>query len=681
MLEIFNDVLGSILFRALELEPSIRIDDAAARILQVVRASVLEGLSEAQLKKDLQDLGARYCRHGVINPTILASRGLRPHFFLVDAGVGWLEQLVAASAEKRQGISQYIIYGGSDALIALYGSDEEASKIQLAIERSVYYNQTYFSTRSVPLLYRYATDVDCAPGLPNPDEVDRIAIDYDNPNYQVRRDELLQQGVFLGPVWLPTDFVRDRIVAWVGINLKSDHEVKPAEVLHALLRDITLRTTLVHLFETNGGPFHYFAKLVCQNLHELDQATNAIGYTHIGRARMEGATLVAANGSDHVPLFRTNDIAGIASSLDLGELEQVAHRMIGRLGTDAVVAFNGLNSTYKLVVLRCLDELNEQVERRAWDDERDRSIQSAIATFSRQILDPSRATMTGAVIDITTAVESLTKHVVRRIAEGKYGKKYTLIQRVLRMPTKDFRKLSLGKATEVLRTISTLNEFSEVDLDVEWLDRLDEFYHQRNKWAHSGPPPGLREERKIDDARGVLVEGIELIRWLSGIVIPISAAPIEISLPEKMEERGFGIFISHSTLDKDVAEKIAVGLKALNYPIWYSDWSIAPSESIVEKIEEGLAKNDTLIILVSPNSIDSDWVKRELNSALMAQLQGQRITVLPVLIAPCPLPALLSDIKYIDMSKDFQDGFIELLKFLGRRRNGGLSSRQEGPKT
>ena len=109
-----------------------------------------------------------------------------------------------------------------------------------------------------------------------------------------------------------------------------------------------------------------------------------------------------------------------------------------------------------------------------------------------------------------------------------------------------------------------------------------------------------------------------------------------------------------------------------DFRIIKQDW-----ESIVQKINEGLARNDTLVILLSPNSVSSKWVQRELNSVLMTQLSDQNVTVVPLLIAECDIPTVLKYIKYIDMTRDYQTGFIKLCEFLKLRAGGSAVEEEE----
>lgn len=109
-------------------------------------------------------------------------------------------------------------------------------------------------------------------------------------------------------------------------------------------------------------------------------------------------------------------------------------------------------------------------------------------------------------------------------------------------------------------------------------------------------------------------------------------------------------FICHASEDKPIAREIANGLLSLGSEVWFDEWEIKVGESIVMKINEALERITHLVVLLSKNSVDKPWVKRELSSSLMRQLSVQAITILPVVIDGCEVPPLLSDIKYANLS-------------------------------
>jgi hypothetical protein len=108
------------------------------------------------------------------------------------------------------------------------------------------------------------------------------------------------------------------------------------------------------------------------------------------------------------------------------------------------------------------------------------------------------------------------------------------------------------------------------------------------------------------------------------------------------------VFISHNKADKEIAREIGLFLTAEGINVWFDEWVISAGDSITEQINGGLTNCTDFIILWSQNSSKSDWVRRELSSTISASISGNGTPkVIPVVLDPTPLPALLLDILFI----------------------------------
>jgi hypothetical protein len=121
------------------------------------------------------------------------------------------------------------------------------------------------------------------------------------------------------------------------------------------------------------------------------------------------------------------------------------------------------------------------------------------------------------------------------------------------------------------------------------------------------------------------------------------------------------VFLCHSSGDKHFVDRLASDLEKVNIGVWYDKWEIRVGDSLIEKIQEGLENNDYLAIILSPASVDSEWVRRELNSALMKEIKEKKIVVLPCLLRNCSIPTFLSEKKYADFRESYEVGFEDLL--------------------
>lgn len=130
------------------------------------------------------------------------------------------------------------------------------------------------------------------------------------------------------------------------------------------------------------------------------------------------------------------------------------------------------------------------------------------------------------------------------------------------------------------------------------------------------------------------------------------------------------IFLSYSRKDKVQAGELATWLQRAGYRPWIDTQGIAAGEQWRREIVRALEKAQAMLILLSPNSVRSDNVRRELDLA-----DTMKLKVIPVEIAPVELsPEIkyqLAGIQFIDIWRDQRHGGRLLLstleQHLGRR--------------
>jgi hypothetical protein len=121
------------------------------------------------------------------------------------------------------------------------------------------------------------------------------------------------------------------------------------------------------------------------------------------------------------------------------------------------------------------------------------------------------------------------------------------------------------------------------------------------------------------------------------------------------------VFLSHSSEDKPFVRKLATDLTAAGITVWLDEQNIRVGESIPERIAQGLAESDYFLIAVSDNSLRSEWVKRELNNALVTEIARRKTSILPVRLTKVQMPDAIRDKKYADFTTSYNDGLQELL--------------------
>lgn len=130
------------------------------------------------------------------------------------------------------------------------------------------------------------------------------------------------------------------------------------------------------------------------------------------------------------------------------------------------------------------------------------------------------------------------------------------------------------------------------------------------------------------------------------------------------ESRGKQIFISYSNEDRDIARQLAHAINDAGLNVWFDEWELQFGDSIVKGINDALNASDIMLVLLSPHSVQSIWLKAELNAFLVHELRDRAITIIPALIEDCDVPSLLADRKQIDLRKDIESGIERLVEQL-----------------
>ena len=122
------------------------------------------------------------------------------------------------------------------------------------------------------------------------------------------------------------------------------------------------------------------------------------------------------------------------------------------------------------------------------------------------------------------------------------------------------------------------------------------------------------------------------------------------------------IFVSHRSADAHLAELLANEIRQAGYPVWLDEWELGIGDSIIERMDSGLAKAGYLVLCYSQDGVHSPWMSREWMSTLARQLEGHKVKILPVRLSGGKPPAILADIRYADLVKDWSRGIADLMK-------------------
>ena len=126
------------------------------------------------------------------------------------------------------------------------------------------------------------------------------------------------------------------------------------------------------------------------------------------------------------------------------------------------------------------------------------------------------------------------------------------------------------------------------------------------------------------------------------------------------------IFLSHSSLDAQFTNDLVAVLRRHGIPVWYSQANIVGAQQWQTEIGAALQRCDWFAVVLSPQSVGSMWVKRELSYALQQNRFDNKIV--PITYQPSDFEQLswtLSTFQMVDFTASADDGFRNLLRIWG----------------
>lgn len=112
------------------------------------------------------------------------------------------------------------------------------------------------------------------------------------------------------------------------------------------------------------------------------------------------------------------------------------------------------------------------------------------------------------------------------------------------------------------------------------------------------------------------------------------------------------VFISYSSNDKPFVKRFASDLQSRGVKVWVDDWEINIGDSLVQKIRAGIDDVEYLAVVLSPSSVKSAWVQKEVDIAINQEIEGKKVKVLPLLLKQCELPGFLKGKSYADFTSE-----------------------------
>ena len=94
------------------------------------------------------------------------------------------------------------------------------------------------------------------------------------------------------------------------------------------------------------------------------------------------------------------------------------------------------------------------------------------------------------------------------------------------------------------------------------------------------------------------------------------------------------VFISHATSDDAFVRELRLVLEGLHIPVWVDSRNLRGGNALAPEIAQAIAQARQVLVVLSPQTINSPWVRREIRQALQVQQsrQADGYRVIPLLL-------------------------------------------------
>ncbi len=107
-------------------------------------------------------------------------------------------------------------------------------------------------------------------------------------------------------------------------------------------------------------------------------------------------------------------------------------------------------------------------------------------------------------------------------------------------------------------------------------------------------------------------------------------------------------FMSHAHADNEECKDYAMRLRARGIDVWIDLSNLQTGHMLGEEIEKQLKAREALVYMMTPESLESFWVRMETQAYLGEMAKNPRKMMIPVRLKVCNVPPFMNAMKWID---------------------------------
>lgn len=96
----------------------------------------------------------------------------------------------------------------------------------------------------------------------------------------------------------------------------------------------------------------------------------------------------------------------------------------------------------------------------------------------------------------------------------------------------------------------------------------------------------------------------------------------------------YSCFVSYSTKDEDFAQRLYADLRSKNVRCWFAPHDVRGGKKLHEQIDEAIRLHEKVLLILSAESMASEWVKTEIAKARKREVWEKKQVLFPVRLVP-----------------------------------------------
>lgn len=165
--------------------------------------------------------------------------------------------------------------------------------------------------------------------------------------------------------------------------------------------------------------------------------------------------------------------------------------------------------------------------------------------------------------------------------------------------------------------------------------RLQKLKETEARYGYSVDPSVLLEIEDIETQLDKLQSELKALgETADSLVSQTSPSSLASTTPDPSKTDGRSLyhscFISYSHRDEAFAEQLYADLRQNGVQCWYAPEDIRIGDKIRPAIDQSIRSHDKLLLILSENSIDSDWVEKEVETAFEEERKRKLIILFPI---------------------------------------------------